>query len=77
MWKGQNLKPNKEGVYVAKPPSPSKKGHWVGYYIEVYFKGDTNHWSVPFKNQFGFSTPGFTWPNTLPFEECHGAKECK
>ena len=53
------------------PPVPSKKGHWTGYYIQVYFKGDTEEHTLGIlDNEFSFSTPGFTWPNTLPFPDC-------
>ena len=69
-WHGQELKESAPGVYRATPPEPTKEGHWVGYYIEVYFKGDTSHGSFLLKNQFGFSTPGYAWPNTLPYPEC-------
>ena len=53
------------------PPKPKKDGHWVGYYVEVYFHGDTKYSSWLFKNEFQFTTPGFVWPNTLPFEPCN------
>ena len=37
------------GVYVATPPEPSSYGKWVGYYVEVRFKGLTEHKSL-FRN---------------------------
>jgi len=42
-WDRTKLYESKEekGVYSIMPPEPSKKGHWTGYYIHVYFKGDT------------------------------------
>ena len=59
------------------PPQPKEKGHWVGYYVEMFFEGDTDDDpSSIFKNQFHMTTPGWTNPNTLPFDDCHGV-ECK
>ena len=57
--------------YYALPPEP-KDGHWTGYYIDLKFPGDTPDYSTAFKNEFHRSTPGYTWPNTLPFEDCYG-----
>jgi len=63
---------NGDFVYSTMPPEP-EDGHWNGYYIELIFAGDTEGPKIDlFKNAYFFSTPGFTWPNTLPFEDCHG-----
>ena len=60
-------------VYTGTPPAP-KKGHYTGYYIEmIYEKDGAGHLQI--------STPGFVWPNTLPYSDCllrKGApNECK
>ena len=68
IWHEKTLKEH-DGVYKAVPPEP-KKGHWTGYYIEVLFKGDTEMTSMLLNNEFAFSTPGYTWPNTLPYPPC-------
>ena len=52
------------GVYRVLPPEPAP-GFWTGYYVEVFFKSDTG---MAF--DFEFSTPGYAWPNTLPFPDC-------
>jgi PhoPQ-activated pathogenicity-related protein len=72
IWLGTTLKPTVKGgnVYRAEAPKPKKEGHWTGYYVEMYFPSDTDH-----GGDFQFTTPGYTWPNTLPFKDCHG-KEC-
>jgi len=62
---------NGDSFYSSLPPEP-KEGHWNGYYIELIFPGDTESVRTIFKNGYFFSTPGYTWPNTLPFEDCHG-----
>jgi hypothetical protein len=67
-WLGRTLKDNGDGVFTAMPPEP-KHGHWTGYYLEVFFPSDGGLRLAPFQ----FSTPGFTWPNALPFSDCHGA----
>ena len=68
-WTAIELKESAPGVFVAEAPQPKNEGHWTGYYIEMYFPGDTDvHSFMP--NQFRMTTPGFTWPNTLPFEDC-------
>ena len=38
------------------------------YYVELFFKSSL-------KSDYLFTTPGFTWPDTLPFADCKGA-EC-
>ena len=63
-----------EILYIAEAPIP-KDGHWMGYYIEMVFPGDTEHNSLFIKNEFKISTPGYVWPNILPFEDCVG-DEC-
>ena len=55
------------GVYSATPPAP-RGGRWTGYYVELFFKSSL-------KSDYLFTTPGFTWPDTLPFADCKGA-EC-
>lgn len=66
IWRGKTLKESSPGVYSAKIPEP-KKG-WTGAYIELYFKSDTG-----LKQNYQLTTPGVVWPQTLPFEDCHGA----
>ena len=68
IWHAEHLS-EKDGVYSARPPEPTR-GHWTGYYIEVRFEGDTEYTSALLENKFAFSTPGYTWPNTLPFSPC-------
>ena len=69
IWLGKTLQPDAKGVYSATPPEP-KPGHWTGYYIEVFFPSGT-----AVKSEFQFTTPGYAWPNTLPFKDCTGS-EC-
>lgn len=71
LWGGTTLTaaPGQPNVYKAIPPEP-KKGRWTGYYIEVFFPSNTET-----KDEFQFTTPGFAWPNTLPFKDCH-AETC-
>lgn len=57
------------------PPQP-QDGYWMGYYITVEFPADTDpgeNEADVLKNTFMLSTPGWTRPNTLPFEDCHGS----
>jgi len=55
------------------PPQP-QDGYWMGYYVTVEFPADTESDDTVsgLKNTFMTSTPGWTWPNTLPFQDCHG-----
>jgi len=64
------IKQTGPGSYLATPPEPKKEGHWVGYYVEIGFKGMNEHKAL-FRNQFRVSTPGYTNPNTLPFAPCN------
>lgn len=66
IWEGTTLKPTvKDGnVFVGIPPEPPT-GHWKGYYIEIYYPSNSG-----IKSEFQFTTPGFAWPNTLPFKDC-------
>lgn len=66
VWKSLELSPDSSGkVYVATPPTPKHKGHWTGYYVELYFKSDTGH-----EAELLETTPGFAFPDTLPFADC-------
>ena len=84
VWLGTTLDedPSTPGLFTATPPEP-KNGHWTGYYIEVYFPqqkrsataaaaANANQDGASFASEFQFTTPGFAWPNTLPFADCHG-----
>jgi len=68
LWTGTTLDavPGQPNVYKATPPQP-KDGHWTGYYIEVFFPSNSET-----KDHFQFTTPGYVWPDTLPFKDCHG-----
>ena len=68
VWIGKTLKPTVEGgnVFVGVPPEPPA-GKWKGYYIEVYYPSNAG-----IKSEFQFTTPGYAWPNTLPFKDCTG-----
>jgi len=65
---GENV--NGEAIY-SHPHPKGRRGHWMGYYIEVTFPGDTPQGIKAFKNEFVESTPGYTWPKTLPFDDCY------
>lgn len=66
VWDSEILT-SSNGVYVGTPPEPKHKGGWVGYYIEIQFESDADA-----KTHYHFTTPGFTWPDTLPFADCTG-----
>lgn len=59
-WHGQELQSSTDepGLYTAVPPEPSD-GKWTGYYIEVYFKSDSEPGLFFLNNQFSFTTPGY------------------
>ena len=73
-WHKKELKETEKGsgVYVGVAPEPEKEGHWVGYYIEMIFEGDTEapHPHLVFKNEYVMTTPGWVHPDTYPFEDC-------
>lgn len=56
-------------VYTATP-TPPKKGHWRGYYIELKYASTQLK-----KAEMRVSTPGFVWPNTMPYPDCN-MSEC-
>jgi len=75
-WHKQELKEVSPGTYQTLPPKP-KDGHWTGFYIEFEFSGsDMSSGSGDpnplFTQDMFLTTPGWTWPNTLPFPDCHG-----
>jgi hypothetical protein len=49
----------------------TRPGRWVGYYVEVKFPSDTG-----LIEDFVFTTPGYAWPNSLPYADCTGVA-CK
>jgi len=67
----RSISENGDSVYSTLPPEP-EDGYWNGYYIELVFPGDTHSKVSLFKNAYFFSTPGYTWPNTLPYDDCYG-----
>lgn len=67
LWKSQTL----EAPYTYTPPAPSADGKWLGYWIELIFPNEFPHLFQ--LTHFQVTTPAFVWPNTLPFEDCHGA----
>jgi len=67
----RSISENGDSLYSSLPPEP-EDGHWNGYYIELIFPGDTESKRDFYKNAYFFSTPGYTWPNTLPFDDCYG-----
>lgn len=71
IWGKKDLKESSPGVYKAVPPEPHD-GYWMGYYIEVEFPGDTPGGGAVLKNEYLLTSPGWTWPNTLPYPDCHG-----
>lgn len=78
LWKSQKLREtsNGSGVYVANAPLPKHEGRWVGYYVNVYFEADTKQDFISiWKNEYHVTTKGWTYPNTLPYPDCHG-EEC-
>jgi len=73
IWHSKGLKETEKGsgVYVGTAPEPKNEGHWVGYYIEVIFHGDTEGHNGPiFKNEYVMTTPGWVYPDTYPFDDC-------
>jgi len=69
VWIGTTLEAESDGSYVAKAPKPFD-GHWSGFYVELYFPAEFS------SSDYQFTSPGFTFPNTLPFADCSGAS-CK
>ena len=69
IWNSKELKEDSPGVYKSAPPEPHY-GFWMGYYLMVEFPGDTSGGTKIFENKFVFTTPGWTWPNTLPYPDC-------
>jgi PhoPQ-activated pathogenicity-related protein len=64
-WHGTTLNQSSPGVYTAVIPRP--EAGWTGAYVEVFFPSDTG-----MKQDYQFTTAGMTWPQTLPFPDCHG-----
>lgn len=71
IWSGKEIEPEagKPLVYKVTPPAPKQEGHWVGYYVEFFFKGLTGA-------TFKLSTPGHVWPDTFPFPACPDFAKC-
>jgi hypothetical protein len=79
IWKSHYLHETKRGsrTYVGHPPIPKKEGHWTGYYISVYFEGDTQmDYPSIWPNEYHITSKGYTYPNEFPFPDCQG-DSCK
>ena len=76
VWYPRKLKAEKGPAaapytFKATPPAPTTPGHWVGYYIELYFPSKTLKY-----DHMQFTTPGYVWPDTLPFPPCGNFSSC-
>ena len=63
IWHRVELKKAADGTYTAHPPPPTKAGHYTGYYIEMIYPSVGS-------GRMQVSTPGFAWPDALPFADC-------
>ena len=70
VWTGKTLHAGADGAFVATPWTPLK-GHWLGYYVELYFKSGRAH-----TGDHLVSTPGFVWPDDFPFADCPDLATC-
>lgn len=68
-WMKEDLKETNEGsgTFVGTAPEPEVEGHWVGYFIEVVFPSDSDG---P-ESEYKMTTPGWIYPDTYPFDDCH------
>lgn len=74
VWLGKTLEQTSEaGVYTSLPPKPTKAGHWVGYFVEIYFPEEEQDGDGEYK----FTSKGYVWPDTYPFDDCHTEEECR
>jgi hypothetical protein len=44
----------------------------MGYYIMVEFPGDGPVFDKNVENKYVHTSPGYVWPNTLPYDDCTG-----
>jgi hypothetical protein len=69
-WNEIELTESEPGVYKTLPPDAENLGDkWVGYYIELFYEGGQGA-TLILEDKFTFTTPGYVWPNTLPFADC-------
>ena len=76
-WHSETLKPTVSAnddphaplTYTAQPPQPTKTGHFVGYFIELFFPSQHLRFS-----DMKVTTPGHVWPDHLPFPDCNTTK---
>jgi len=66
LWHKTTLAPAADGSYSVTPPAPDKAGHFTGYYVELLY---AKH-AVGGAGRLQISTPGYVWPDTLPFADC-------
>ena len=73
VWYPKRLRAEKgtPTVFKAKPPAPTVQGRYVGYYVELYFPSKTLKY-----DHMQFTTPGYVWPDTLPFPKCGNFSTC-
>ena len=72
VWTGKTLSADATNprVYRATPPAPTRAGHWVGYYVEVFFPSQLAH------SEYQVNTPGFVWPDAFPHKDCEDFATC-
>merc|ERR1712098_86294 len=64
IWIGTNLEESEPNTFVGRPRNPLLGG-WTGYYVAVFFPSDTG-----LNVGYQLTTPGWTWPNEFPFDDC-------
>jgi hypothetical protein len=66
VWQATQLvhQPGKPREFRASPPRAKQEGHYVGYYVELFFAS-----RLPL-SPYHFTTAGYVWPDRLPFDEC-------
>ena len=58
--------------YNSKYIQGAEPGHFLNSLTGQNYGEELYVISLLFKNEFVESTPGYTWPNTLPFDDCYG-----
>jgi hypothetical protein len=78
-WKSKNLVAQADGTFVAHMDAASD-GSWTAFFIDFTFEnikpniadGQLGNWPVDVPGCMDFTTEVSVWPNTFPFDECHG-----
>ena len=79
-WYSKELAPEADGVTYIAHMDADPSGKWTAFFIDFTFDTEPTlatdslgNWPYDEPGQLDFTTEVSIWPDTFPYEDCHGA----